>query len=243
VLQRALRVLLRAPIRRLWPTSVIGGDRVPREGAAVLCANHLSFFDSVVMMMTFDRPVYFIGKAEYLESWKTRRLFPAMGMIPIDRDNGARATVALDAATEILRRGGLLCIFPEGTRSRDGYLHRGYIGAARIAMSVGCPILPVGIVGTRRIQPPGARLPRPGACSVSIGDPLLADDVEVNGRRSAARALTNEVMERIAQLSGQRYVAEHQSRTPLVDEPSYRSRQRRRRTHVGIVESLTPVPS
>ena len=223
MLQRAARVLLRAPIRRLWPMSVTGRDTVPREGPAVLCANHLSFFDSVVMMMTFDRPVYFIGKAEYLDSWKTRRLFPALGMIPIDRDNGARATVALDAATEVLRGGALLCVFPEGTRSRDGYLHRGYIGAARLAISAGCPILPVGIVGTREIQPPGARPPRPGACSVSIGDPLVASDVEVNGRRSAARALTNQVMERIAQLSGQRYIAEHHSRTPVVDDPSHRA--------------------
>jgi 1-acyl-sn-glycerol-3-phosphate acyltransferase len=243
VLQRAARALLRAPIRLVWPTSVTGRETVPRTGPAVLCANHLSFFDSVVMMMTFDRPVYFIGKADYLDSWKTRRLFPAMGMIPIDRDNGAKATMALDAATEVLRNGSLLCVFPEGTRSRDGHLHRGYIGAARVAISAGCPILPVGIVGTREIQPPGARLPRPGACSVSIGDPLVASDVEVNGRRSAARALTNQVMERIAQLSGQRYVAEHHSRPPVADERSLRSRPRRGRMHVGIVESRTTVPA
>ena len=239
VLQRAARALLRAPIRLFWPTSVTGRDTIPLNGPAVLCANHLSFFDSVVMMMTFDRPVYFIGKADYLDSWKTRRLFPALGMIPIDRDNGARAAVALDAATEVLRRGALLCVFPEGTRSRDGNLHRGYIGAARVAISAGCPILPVGIVGTREIQPPGARLPRPGACSVSIGDPLVASGVEVNGRRSAARALTNQVMEHIAQLSGQQYVAEHHSRAAVVEERSHRPRQRRGRAHVGI----TPVPA
>ena len=241
LLQRSARVLLRAPLRWLWPTCVTGRDVVPREGPAVLCANHLSFFDSVVMMMTFERPIYFIGKVEYLGSWKTRRLFPALGMIPIDRDNGAKAAVALDAATEVLRGGALLCVFPEGTRSRDGHLHRGYIGAARLAISAGCPILPVGIVGTRQIQPPGARLPRPGACSISIGDPLVAGDVEVHGRRSAARALTNQVMERIAQLSGQRYVAEHHSRKPTGDERSHRPR--RSRSHVGIVESRSPVPA
>jgi 1-acyl-sn-glycerol-3-phosphate acyltransferase len=209
-----------------------------------LCANHLSFFDSVLMMMTLDRPVYFIGKADYLNSWRTRRLFPALGMIPIDRDNGTRAMLALDAAAGVLRDGALLCVFPEGTRSRDGHLHRGYIGAARVAMTVGCPILPVGITGTREIQPPGARLPRPGhACSISIGVPLAATDVEVNSRRSAARALTNEVMYRIAELSGQKYVAEHTSRSPGVDREVRRSRARRRRSHVGVVGHRNPVPA
>jgi 1-acyl-sn-glycerol-3-phosphate acyltransferase len=219
VLQRAARALLRAPIRRLWLNSVTGVETVPSDGPAVLCPNHLSFFDSVVMMMSLDRPVYFIGKAEYLNSWKTRRLFPAMGMIPIDRDNGAKATVALDTAADILRGGALLCIFPEGTRSRDGHLHRGYIGAARIAIAAGCPILPVGIVGTREIQPPGARLPRLGrSCSVSVGVPLVASDVSINSRRSVARALTNQVMEHIAELSGQQYLADQHARPPVAEE-------------------------
>jgi 1-acyl-sn-glycerol-3-phosphate acyltransferase len=244
VLQRAARALLRVPVRRLWPTSVSGLDTVPRAGPAVLCANHLSFFDSVVMMMTLERPVYFIGKAEYLDSWKTRRLFPALGMIPIDRDNGAKAALALDTATDVLRGGALLCVFPEGTRSRDGHLHRGYIGAARVAITVGCPILPVGIVGTREIQPPGARLPRPGrTCSVSIGAPVVASDIEVSGRRSASRALTNQVMERIAELSGQRYVADHHSRPPVTNARSRRSRSQRGRVHAGMVDSRNPVPA
>ena len=245
VLQRAARVLLREPVRRLWPWALAGFEAVPKDGPAVLCANHLSFFDSVLMMMTLDRPVYFIGKADYLNSWQTRKLFPALGMIPIDRDNGTRAMVALDAAAQVLRDGALLCVFPEGTRSRDGHLHRGYIGAARVAIAVGCPILPVGIVGTREIQPPGARLPRPGRpCSISIGAALMPTEVEVNSRRSAARALTNEVMERIAELSGQRYIAEHSSRPPGLEASAHRSRPRRRRFHVdAVVGSPNPAPA
>ena len=243
-LQRAARLLLRAPVRRLWPWDVSGFDAVPHDGPAVLCANHLSFFDSVLMIMALDRPVYFIGKADYLDSWKTRRLFPAMGMIPIDRDNGTRAMLALDAAAEVLHDGALLCVFPEGTRSRDGLLHRGYIGAARLATKVGCPILPVGIVGTREIQPPGARLPRPWRqCSISIGAPLVATQVEPSSRRSAARALTNELMERIAELSGQRYVPEYSPRTPRVDAGWRRSRPQRQRLHVGQLGPRNPAPA
>ena len=213
-LQRAARGLLRRPVRRLWPLELSGFDTVPQVGPAILCANHLSFFDSVFLMMTLDRPVYFIGKADYLDSWKTRRLFPAMGMIPIDRDNGARAMVALDAAADVLREGALLCVFPEGSRSRDGLLHRGYSGAARLAMTVDCPILPVGITGTQDVQPPGARLPRPGrACSISIGDPLSAAQEDGSGRKMVARTLTDELMERIAALSGQDYVAQYTKRS------------------------------
>ncbi|MDP9463583.1 MAG: 1-acyl-sn-glycerol-3-phosphate acyltransferase [Actinomycetota bacterium] len=214
---------------------------MPQAGPAILCANHLSFFDSVFMMMTIDRPIYFIGKADYLDSWKTRRLFPALGMIPIDRESGTRAMVALDAAADVLRDGALLCVFPEGSRSRDGRLHRGYSGAARLALTVDCPILPVGITGTAEVQPPGARLPRPGrACSIAIGTPLsMAYDGA--GRRMAARALTDQLMQRIADLSGQDYVAQYTQRAGrgerAVRPPA------RRRAILGVRGSASPSPA
>jgi len=227
ILQRAARAALGAPVRRLWPCTRSGFDAVPEHGPAVLCPNHLSFFDSVLMMMSFDRPVYFIGKADYLDSWKTRWLFPALGMIPVDRDSGTRAMLALDAAADVLRDGALLCVYPEGTRSRDGRLHRGYTGAARVAASVGCPILPVGIVGTDAIQPPGARLPRRrGECSISVGTPLDPTAAEPETRRNLARTLTDSLMAQIAALSGQQYVAEYSSRAAQVRPPSQPGRRR-----------------
>src|SRR5204862_3446814 len=91
--------------------------------------------------------------------WKTKYVFPALGMIPIDRSGGEKSSSALDTAAGVLRRGELFGIFPEGTRSRDGVLHKGRTGAARLALDVGCPIFPVGIVGTDAIQPPGAKAP------------------------------------------------------------------------------------
>lgn len=209
--------MLRRPVRWLWPVAVSNADHVPSNGAAILCPNHLSFFDSVLMMLTFDRPIYFIGKSEYLDSWKTRRLLPAMGMIPIDRDCGPRAMIALDAAAEVLHDGALLCIYPEGTRSRDGRLYRGYTGAARLAATVGCPIVPVGISGTADIQPPGTRVPRVRQrCSLTIGEPLTSITADEN-RRASARANTDELMRRIAELTGQEYVPHHAQRVRPTD--------------------------
>ena len=98
------------------------------NGPAVLCPNHISFLDSAFLMLLVPRRISFVGKAEYMNSWKTKYLFPMLGMIPIDRGGGAKSIVALDAAEAVLRRGELMGIFPEGTRSRDGYLYKGHTG-------------------------------------------------------------------------------------------------------------------
>ena len=122
----------------------------PPTGPAILCPNHVSFLDSAFLMLSVPRRISFVGKAEYMDSWKTKCLFPAMGMIPIDRAGGEKSQAALEAAEAVLRRGELFGIFPEGTRSRDGCLYKGHTGAARLALKVGCPIFPVGVVGTAR---------------------------------------------------------------------------------------------
>ena len=215
MLQRVVGAVLGPPVRVLWPVRLKGYEAVPANGAAILCPNHLSFFDAVLLTLTVDRPLRFIGKIEYLESWKTRYLLPALGMIPIDRQRGMQAMITLDTAGGVLARGGLLCIFPEGSRSRDGDLHRGYTGAARLALDQGCPILPVGITGTREVLPPQARVPRPGRrCSISIGAPMPTDrDDFDDNTRIAARTVTDRTMLSIAALSGQIYVADYTRRT------------------------------
>src|SRR6478672_7002053 len=150
-----------APIQRmLWKVQVEGLHRLPPRGGAILCPNHVSFLDSAFLMMTVPRRISFVGKAEYMDSWKTKFLFPAMGMIPIDRSGGRSSEAALTAAADALERGHLFGIFPEGTRSRDGLLHKGHTGAARLALTTGCPLFPVGVIGTADIQPPDAKMPK-----------------------------------------------------------------------------------
>jgi len=206
--QRRVRRVGRPVADRLWSIERSGYERLPDAGPAILCPNHVSFLDSAFLMLTVPRNISFVGKAEYMDSWKTKYLFPAMGMIPIDRSGGEKSTAALDAAEEVLRRGELFGIFPEGTRSRSGELFKGRTGAARLAMKLDCPIFPVGIIGTDEIQPPDAKMPKFFAgCQIKIGRPLRPERYRGRGAEHIAwRSMTDEVMYEIRELTGQTYV-------------------------------------
>lgn len=203
---RARRVI--APVgRRLWKIEVHGLERLPESGPAILCPNHISFLDSAFLMMVVPRNISFVGKAEYMDSWKTKFLFPLMGMIPIDRSGGEKSQGALDAAIKVLDRGELFGIFPEGTRSRDGVLHKGRTGAARLATTIGCPIFPVGIVGTDKIQPPDAKAPKLfKSCSITIGRAVRPERYSHEGEPHRMwRSMIDEVMFEIREMTGQVY--------------------------------------
>jgi 1-acyl-sn-glycerol-3-phosphate acyltransferase len=198
---------MRPVVRRCWEFDLQGFDRLPPDGPAILCPNHISFLDSAFLMIWVERNISFVGKAEYMDSWKTKHLFPALGMIPIDRSGGEKSQAALDTAERVLRRGELFGMFPEGTRSRDGYLYKGRTGAARLALKVGCPIFPVGIVGTDRIQPPDAKAPKlGGSVSVKIGRPINVERYRARGEdHLVLRQITDELMFEIRELTGQEY--------------------------------------
>ena len=199
----AMARLIATPLyRMLWRVRVEGGERLPRRGPAIVAANHVSFFDSVVLIMTVRRTLSFVGKVEYLDSWTTRRLLPALGMIPVDRSDGRRAIAALKLAAGVLQAGSMFAIYPEGTRSPDGALHAGHTGVAYLSMATGVPIVPAGIVGTNRVQPPGTRVPRPfRPVTVRFGSPI-DPTIYAGSRRQRRRLITNDVMTSIQSLSG-----------------------------------------
>lgn len=205
--QQRARSVLRPMAKILWKFRLEGFDNIPAEGPAILCPNHVSFLDSAFTMLHAGRNVSFVGKAEYLDDWKTKTLFPMLGMIPIDRSGGERSTAALDAAEEVLRRGELFGIFPEGTRSRDGMLYKGHTGAARLALKTGCPLLPVGIVGTREIQPPDKVMPKLFRdVTMRVGRPLdLSRYADREHDHMVLREITDELMFEIRELTGQEY--------------------------------------
>ena len=203
----AKRVL--TPLFRFgWRVKVSGLENVPENGAAILCPNHTSVIDSFMMPLVLPRRITFVGKAEYMDDWKTKFIFPAMGMIPIDRSGGNASERALNAAARVLERGELFGIYPEGTRSRDGVLHKGHTGPARLAFRTGAPIVPVGMTGTDEINPIDRKLPRLfRTVRIQFGTPITAD--RYAGRehdKLVLRQITDEVMFELQQLSGYEYV-------------------------------------
>lgn len=213
--QGAARRILKPIVQQFWNFDVQGLENVPGNGPAVLCPNHAAFIDSLFIPAVLDRNVIYVGKAEYLDDWKTKYLFPALGMIPIDRRGGDHAEAALDAARQVLRRGGLFGIYPEGTRSRSGKLHKGHTGAARLAVETGAPLIPVGLIGTAQIQPPDKTLPATGSdVAIKFGTPIAVDRYRNRvGDRNIYRSLTDEVMYEIQQLTGLDYVHEYAGKT------------------------------
>lgn len=201
VLRPLMFLLLRPEIR--------GRENVPLEGPVVLASNHLSFIDSIVIPLAAPRRVAYLAKAEYFTGrgfggWVTKTLFTALGAYPIERQTQRAAQAALDTALEILQSGVAFGLYPEGTRSKDGRLARGKTGVAWLALTADCPVVPVAVKGTDKVQPVGASWPRPHRISITFGQPLTFPEQHGQaGRNQARRVVTDRIMEAIAELSGQ----------------------------------------
>ena len=203
------RFILRPLFLLAFRPTVRGRENVPATGAFIIASNHLSFIDSMAIPLMAPRRVGYLAKAEYftgtgISGWVTRTLFTALGALPVERETHRAAQAALDTAMSVLRTGGGFGIYPEGTRSRDGRLARGKTGVAWLALTADCPVVPVAVAGTDRIQPIGASWPRPHRFSVTFGEPLTFPEHRGKaGNGKARREVTDMIMEAIAELSGQ----------------------------------------
>jgi 1-acyl-sn-glycerol-3-phosphate acyltransferase len=203
------RFILRPLFLLLFRPHVRGRENVPATGPFIIASNHLSFIDSMIIPLMSPRRVGYLAKAEYftgtgIRGWLTKTWFTALGALPVERETHRAAQASLDTALAVLKAGGGFGLYPEGTRSRDGRLARGKTGVAWLALTADCPVVPVGVIGTDRIQPVGARWPRPHRCSVIFGEPLTFPEHRGEaGKNRARREVTDRVMEAIAELSGQ----------------------------------------
>jgi 1-acyl-sn-glycerol-3-phosphate acyltransferase len=206
---RVLHSIVPPVLRAVWRPTIEGLEHVPATGPVILASNHLSFVDSVVIPSVVPRKVVFLAKSDYftgtgVKGAAQRLWFEGIGMLPVDRDDSRAALASLDTALGVLGRGEAFGIYPEGTRSRDGRLYRGRTGVAHLALTAGCPVVPVGLQGTQDIQPVGSNRPRLAQVTVRFGEPL-----DFTGRYDgvppgrARREATDQIMAAIGALTGQ----------------------------------------
>jgi 1-acyl-sn-glycerol-3-phosphate acyltransferase len=217
-------VLLGPLLRLVFRPRVEGEEHVPEEGPAILASNHLSYADWLFMPLTIPRRVTFVAKAEYFTTpgFKGRlqkMFFSGAGQVPIDRSGASAAEGALSSAKKILGSGELFGIFPEGTRSHDGKLYRGKTGVARLALETGVPVIPVAVLGTNVVAPPGKKFGSFVRPAVRFGKPLDFSRYEgLENDRYILRSITDEIMYEIMRLSDQEYVDLYASRAKALDK-------------------------
>jgi 1-acyl-sn-glycerol-3-phosphate acyltransferase len=205
------RVLAGPFLHLLWRPEITGLEHIPASGGAILASNHLSIVDSVFLPLMLPRPVTFAAKSEYFTGTRlvdriTGAYLRATKQLSVDRAGARAAQDMLESALGLLRGGALFGIYPEGTRSPDGRLYRGRTGIGWLALSSGLPVIPVAMIGTDRVLPPGSKIPRLSRISVRVGEPLAFDALRASGAGARQRrAVTDEVMRAIRALSGQEY--------------------------------------
>jgi 1-acyl-sn-glycerol-3-phosphate acyltransferase len=214
---RASRVVAGPFLHVLWRPEVTGLENIPETGGALLASNHLSILDSIFLPLVVSRPVTFAAKSEYFTGTRlvdrvTAMYMRATNQLSVDRAGARAAQAMLEAALERVNGGALFGIYPEGTRSPDGRLYRGRTGIGWLALHSGVPVIPVAMIGTDRVLPPGHTVPRLYRIQVKIGSPLTFDALRAEGTGGRQRrAVTDTVMEAIGKLSGQEYVPTYAS--------------------------------
>ncbi len=225
-------VALGPALKALYRPTVHGLHHVPRNGPAIIAANHSSFFDSIALPLVVPRQLRYPAKAEYfnqpgLKGKVMAGFFRGVGQIPTDRSGGRASLAALGEAEQVLKDGNLLGIYPEGTRSPDGRLYRGRTGVVRLALATGSPVVPVGLIGVDKVQPIEASMPKVQTFTVVFDEPFdvaqyvqtrHADATEEDRARAVLhpsrddlRSATDEIMRRIQSITGQEYVDEYSS--------------------------------
>ncbi len=198
-------------VKAIYRPWIVGRKNVPSSGAAILASNHLSVSDSIFLPLMIDRPMSFLAKSDYftgkgISGWATRVFMKATGQIPIDRTGGKASEASLNTGLQVLGRGDLLGIYPEGTRSPDGKLYRGRTGLARMALEARVPVIPVVMVDTDKIMPIGRSIPRVGRVGIVIGEPLDFSRFRgMEGDRYILRSVTDEIMVALQRLGEQQY--------------------------------------
>ena len=181
------------PVVGLWIKEINGIDNIPKQGPFIIAANHTSYLDHYIMgcliIPRLNKKLHFLAKKEHFDNFLKKAWHTYGGAIPVDR-----------------KKGGIIEIFPEGTRSYDGKLQKAYTGIARLALTAKVPVLPAGIIGSEKVMPKGALFPRFARCDVKIGKPITFE--KYYGKKPNNRIfeeVTRSIMKEIAKLTNQQY--------------------------------------
>lgn len=205
-------IIIGPPVRAIFRPWSLGLANVPSSGPVIIASNHISFVDSVFIPLLMPRRMVFLAKSDYfrgrgLRGKLTRFFFIAIGMLPMDRSGGKASEASLNTGLEVLNDGGVLGIYPEGTRSPDGNLYRGRTGVARMVLEAGVPVVPVAVVDTNKVMRVGSNRPHVHRVGVIYGKPLdFSRYAGLEGDRFILRSVTDEITYEIARLGGQQYV-------------------------------------
>jgi 1-acyl-sn-glycerol-3-phosphate acyltransferase len=164
----------------LYRCRASGAENLPFDGPAIVIVNHKANVDPIVIGMIFDRPLRYMAKKELFRNRQLTRLITTLGAFPIDRGAGDRE--ALRTSLDVLKRGEVLLMFPEGHRYRDQSVHPFLPGVGMLALRSGAAVVPMATDGTQGMLDGG----RPGlpALRALIGPPLDLSDI--TGRNSKA---------------------------------------------------------
>lgn len=196
------RAILRPLLKLRFRPRVTGLEHIPSHGPVLLASNHLAKLDTILIPSLSTRQVRFLAKASLFRNRLAGWFMRQIGSVPVVRGLGSAASAALEAGREVLAAGEVFAVFPEGSRSRDGKLHRGRSGAAFLALETGAAVIPVGLIGTNRElrDPQSGRVPR---VEVHFGEAVSLEDLRELPGGAARREATQRIMSAIQRLSRQ----------------------------------------
>jgi len=189
-------------VKTYFHIKTAGMEKVPQKGPVIICANHVSYADPVLIAVVLKRNIRFMMLRSYYDKRWIGFLAGLWGSFPVDKDRIDRKV--LRTAHEILKSGEILGIFPEGGRSPDGLIKPGKTGAPLIAIREKVPVIPAGIRGAFEAYPVSRRFPRRHPVSIQFGDPVyLHHRYSYPKDKKHLPEMTDQIMEAIRNLSGQ----------------------------------------
>jgi 1-acyl-sn-glycerol-3-phosphate acyltransferase len=196
------------PLVKLWTKKVNGLENIPKKSPFIIAANHASYLDHLIIASTLipylNKKIHFLAKKEHFHKTLERWWHIYAGAIPLDRQVGGEE--ALNKGIGALKRGKIMAIYPEGTRSLTGKIQKGKTGIARLALGAKVPVIPLGIIGSFEILPKGKIIPKMKRATLNFGNPIYFNKYyNKPTTKKSLRSITNTIMKQIAKLSNQRY--------------------------------------